>query len=313
MASLYERPNSPFWWIKFRQNGELLRESTKLRIDSSSQTREAQRLMHTRALKELETGRNAPGADWNHWVPPYLTAVYENSPKTLRRYVGEWENLRAFFDFKSIAVPCQLLRDHCYEYLPWRQQGDAERGCRPVCRNTAIHELKLLHALIDEAIRRGYTSQNVASRLGLKKDPPAEKPEFAAEHLPIIVKALEQEQEWMRLCFGIGIATGLRLGETPIPLGKVDCDNSIFTVQAKGGQAFTAMYDPALTPIFRRLQSERGMGQTCIRCTEKRLSSVDALFQKNRTASILLPLHKSGVHLPVRQMRCARICGNETD
>lgn len=59
----------------------------------------------------------------------------------------------------------------------------AKRFVRPCSFNTARHEIKMLGMILSEAVARGYCVRNVARDLSLKKEKPAQKPEFTAEDI----------------------------------------------------------------------------------------------------------------------------------
>lgn len=154
--------------------------------------------------------------------------------------------------------PCQVHRRHCLDYLKWRKEGHADLGMFPVCHNTALHEIKLLHLVMNEAIQRDFCVKNPAARLGIKKHKPAEKPEISDDDIQYIRTELRKEPQWMQDCFEIGLGTGLRLSETNLPLKDVDSVRQTFTVRVKGGDVFTTKFDNFLLPLFRRLKEDRG-------------------------------------------------------
>src|SRR5271165_971375 len=54
--------------------------------------------------------------------------------------------------------PAALQREHVISYLEWRKtHGGKKHGGH---RNTAIHEIKFLGQLMDQAINRGYATNN---------------------------------------------------------------------------------------------------------------------------------------------------------
>lgn len=258
MASLYRRAQSPFWWIKHRSKGKTVRESTKFRNDLPAETRRARILMHEYAKRELAGIRNGQESQWELWVENYLQARYGEAVQTHGRYLISWHNVRTYFQIHDIVYPAQLQRQDCLNYLVWRKNGDRKVGIHRGHHNTVLGELKFLHLLLDEAMRRDYCAKNVAAGLGIKKLAPKEKPEIAPADLPVIREHLKGEPEWMRVCFEIGLVTGLRLRETAIPLKWIDLERHQFTVTAKGGRPFTSKFDPMLLPLFSRLKCERG-------------------------------------------------------
>ena len=263
MASLYKRPGSGFWWIKFTgPDGRRISQSTGLRLDTTKDTRKAQALAHERTAKELRRAGQAVTGRWDKWVETFLRLRYSGSPKTHLRYTIAWRNVRRFLEDRRIPAPAAFTYEHGMDFLEWRQTAHPEAGSYAGCQNTALTELRVLGVIMGEAVRRGYAERNPILRLGIKRQPSDAKPVIPDGHLAALVQALETELEWMRVCFTIGLHTGLRLNETRLWLPNVDTERRTITLDApKGGQAraFTVPYEaPELAALLARLKADRG-------------------------------------------------------
>lgn len=261
MASLYKRRHSAFWWLKHcTATGRIVRKSTKLRVDSTSQTRKAQALAHEHSARELRRAEHDTAGRWDGWVPAFLTLRYGDSPSTLLRYRLAWRNVSRFLDVKEIPTPSALSYAHCIAFIDWRQTEDKKAGNYAASHNTALTELKVLGVVMREAVRRDYAARNPCVQLGIKRVKPAEKPEFADEHLAIITVALEGEPQWMLVSFTVGLHTGLRLRETNLWMPTVDLERKTIVIERpKGGveRAYSIPFGDALAPLLTRLKSER--------------------------------------------------------
>lgn len=271
-ASLYKRPKSKFWWIKFRDpiSGKVKQESTRFVIGRGDDLRRARELEAERSLAETRTRTLARGTRFEEWVAGWIELHYRN-PHTLARIQATWRSLRAYFAEKEIAAPEQLRREHCLGYLEWRQKlGHANsKRARVLKRNTVILELKFLSKLMQEAVNRGYVQYNVATHLGLARERPKEKAEMTDDHVALIRAAIarrvaqaktEPEKinaDFLRVSFEIALHQGCRLNETYLNLREqVNLEHGELTLHAKGDQIYVAQLNPHLVPFLRALIEE---------------------------------------------------------
>ncbi|MEQ2005247.1 MAG: tyrosine-type recombinase/integrase [Limisphaerales bacterium] len=261
MASLFKRKGSRNWWISFRKRGKRWHRSLRYKHDVSADTRKAREECARQTLREMtESGQQAESR-WEGWVPGFFAQRYATMPKTKHRYEITWRTFLLFFDRMDITSPAQIGYKEVMEFLAWRQNPDV-KGVYPSSRNTAIHEVKMLGAILQEAVRRGYIVANPARGLGLIRDKPKEKAEITLAEEAIIRRELPNWPAWMQACFEIAMATGCRLRETAIDLANVDVDAGTMHFIAKGGRVHSLMIPPVLLPLFRRLKAE-GAKKAC--------------------------------------------------
>jgi integrase len=259
MASLYRRPGSKYWWIKYIDpNGRSVRKSTNLRHDAAEQSRQAEVYRSEWSHKEAARKPCANLEAWEFWVPGFLQLRYGNSPLTLSRYLCSWANLSRYFAERELRFPRQLTFNACIDYLAWRTSEKGRHGNYKSCKNTALGELKFLGVVVTHAVRRGFCEANPCQKLGIKKDKAKEKPEISPRDLKFIFEKLQHEPEWMGVSFQIALYTGCRETETWLLLDNVDVRKRlIHFATTKGDKPFTVPMRPELVPLFTRLQSER--------------------------------------------------------
>lgn len=265
MASLYKRPNSPFYWIKYKDAaGVQQAHTTGYRHAVPSQVKKAKLLRHQKRLIELKTDKGTKGDTWDSWVIEFLETSYASKPATLQRYKISWQNLSVYLAAHKVARPTQLTFRHCELYVPWRIKGQPDQGIYKCGHNTARYDLKVLHLICKYAIKRGFIDLNPASSLGIKKLKPSEKPELTVEDIALIrTKLLELEMpEWMSTSFEIAIHQGCRLAETAIPFSRIDFKTKTILFKAKGDRDFSAPIHPKLLPRLQNLQ-KKGLSITC--------------------------------------------------
>jgi hypothetical protein len=129
VASLKTKQRSPYWYIKYRdEGGHLVEKSTNLRKDSAKGTRQAKILKAKRTKEELENSNADPmRGRWDTWVPGYIQVRYEQADKTKFRNQVRWDNFMVFLNLKEISRVQLLKREHAVEYMQWRKAGCKER------------------------------------------------------------------------------------------------------------------------------------------------------------------------------------------
>jgi integrase len=156
---------------------------------------------------------------------------------------------------KEITQPSALKREHIDQYFDWRKR-------RKGGRNTAIHEIKFLKQVMDEAVRRGYANANPASNLKLKKSVQKEKSVWSDEEISLVMGELEQRDKfgWMHVSFLMGLYQAVRLRQSQVPISRIDFRRRLITypgIIVKGGRPFSHPIDPDFYPILEKLVEYR--------------------------------------------------------
>jgi integrase len=274
MASIYKRPGSQFWWIKFHDpnrprldaRGKPIprRESTGYRIGTGEQKRKAQELEAEYTLRERQSNQAHPNEAWKNWVTPFLDLRYQNSPNTCSRAKTAWRTIKMFLAEQQLALPRQLTREHCFQYLTWRNKPNKSQAKYRACHNTALLELKFLRVIMREAVLRKYCVGNPCSELGIKKSPPREKPELTPEIVARIRAAIQATPEPLHTAlhhsFEISYHHGVRLSATYLnPMEDVWFDSGLWKIRftQKGNRTSTKILHPHLVPLFEKLRANK--------------------------------------------------------
>ncbi len=257
MASLVDRKDSAYWWVKFVDPATSKRkfQSTKFRKDDPSHHKQARALEAEMAAREHEKATHTPIERWEDWVAPFLKR-HCKTPRTFDRYMLGWSWLHLYLRERRISNPSELTYQDALGYLKWRTEY-RKRGGRTVKLNTALNDMKVLRIIMRQAVRLGYAKGNPCDRLGVAKEESKEKPELTDEDIIEIRAALKNRDRWMQISFEIAIHTGCRQSETQIDLRDVDFKRKTITfANPKGGKAraFTVPMPSALEPLLRSLK-----------------------------------------------------------
>ena len=132
---------------------------------------------------------------------PWIDERWGNrTNRTALLYTNYFWRWKQYFEDIEITHPATLRREHVTGYLEWRKKRGGER-------NTAIHEIKFLGTLMDEAINRGYATTNPARKLHIKKTAPAEKVPWSEFEVEQVGTALDERDKfnWMHVTFLMGL------------------------------------------------------------------------------------------------------------
>ena len=276
MASIYQRDNSRFWWIKFvdPESRKTRRTTTGLKVGVGPDTRNAKQLEAEYTLREKKMGPVIGENSWL-WVTGFLASRY--SPAAQERYLSAWRTLALFLAEKQILSPRQLRRQHCFDYLDWRMKPNKRAGKYRAGRNTSILDLKTLNIIMQEALERGLCDGNPCVKLGIRRDQPKVKPELTTEVIEYIrerIRAIPDEaaREFHHYSFEIARYQGCRLKETSLnPLtdvviesqkrGRTTVKRGYITLTGKGSREYACELHPELIPLFEDLRA-RGRDYT---------------------------------------------------
>jgi hypothetical protein len=270
MASIYQRADSPFIWIRYKDaNGAWKSANTGYRQDNIGDRKQAKQLAKEKSLQEMATKPVNTGRCWEDWVLPWITARWGNrTNRTPKMYANYFWRFLEYFKENEITQPAALQREHVIGYLEWRKTHGGRRGGGH--RNTAIHEIKFLGQLMDEAITRGYATTNPCRKLHLEKTPPAEKLPWTHEEVEKVLSTLEQRDRfgWMHVAFLMGRYQAVRLRQSAVPLSGIDFNRRLITYPdevVKGRRGFSHPIDPDFFPILQELVAHRqAMGKSTL-------------------------------------------------
>lgn len=150
------------------------------------------------------------------------------------------------------------------DYIGWRQKPDVP-WLYKCGKNNALQEIKILRMALFEAMARGWLDHNAASKLGIEKNRPEEKPAMTDEEITTIRQELTKEPAWMSICFEIALHQALRLRQCAFPISCIDLDRMTLTYPTdivKGKRPFSHPIDPRIVPLLQKLKA-RKRKKTC--------------------------------------------------
>ena len=256
MASYFRRKKSPFYWLRVkRPDGSWGNVSSGIRLDDPFGARKiGQRIVEETAREACVNGETG-AAIFNRWVPHWFDYRYKNEWSKVR-CVNAWANLGVFFAFRGITHPAEITYAVCHEYVRWRTKP-GER--KPAGWNTAVMEVRVLGAVMQEALRRGFVPVNPCGRLGLaKQEAKGKRAITRAEEAMIFEKlAAKPQATWMYEAFLVAMRQGCRLREVQVPMERIDTRNMVITFKVKGGRLHSAPLHPDLLRLVKKAQAEK--------------------------------------------------------
>jgi integrase len=276
MASTYLRKDSPFIWISYKSVSGLWKNTnTGYRQDNIGDRKQAEKLAKRKSLEEMANKPSTVGGHgWEVWVVPWINERWGNrtnrTPLLYTNYFWRWLQ---YFKEIEIPQPSALRREHVTGYLDWRKKRGGER-------NTAIHEIKFLGMLMDEAVNRGYATVNPARRLHIEKTAPKEKVPWSELEIEQVENALTERDNygWMHVTFLMGLYQAVRLRQAQIPSSCIDFRRRIIAYPAdrvKGGKSYSQPIDPDFFPILQGLVEHRKLIGSPLLCEIPLLASVE--------------------------------------
>jgi len=255
MASLHERKNSPYFWIKFKdESGKVRFNSTQLSPKKAADVKQALILKEKLSSEERLRGLRATPDGWE-WVEKALEPEFQTEA-TRKRTLDRWTRIQMFLNQFKITSPAHIKAETGADYLKWRTTTPRRSG-KCASQNTARQELHLLKRIMRFAVNRRSVTYSPIQIMKLPKMPSKKKPEMTEEEIQIIRNALPNQPEWMSIAFEISLATGCRFRETQIPLKNINFkDGEITFPSPKGGpdKSFTVPMPTALRPLLESLK-----------------------------------------------------------
>lgn len=249
MASTYTRPNSPFISIRYKEGGKWKSRATQYRKGNLGDERQAKLAAREMSLVEAKQKPVSSSEMFSEWVPRWLADTYPATKHTFTVYSRHWNRLSTFLSERSISTPRQFTYRHIPEYVDWRTKSAG--------KNTAIHELKFMGVIMNEAVRREFAERNPCVRMGLKKDEAKEKSVWSDEEISAVSAAIHTQPHWLRCTFVLGLYQAARLRQVP-RLSGIDFSRMQITYHTtKGNKPFTHPMDERAKPLLEQLVAER--------------------------------------------------------
>src|ERR1700738_2271608 len=171
MASRYIRDGSPYYWIRFqRPDGTWGGKSSGIRINGEGSRRKIKQAVAQATMHETEFSDRVSSNRFDAWVPRFLAQKYSNA-KTVARYMNAWSALSTYFAHRSVISPSQVTYQLCMDYPTFRTRPPKEL-MKGRSFNTALTELKVLSAIMQETGRPGTFPANPQCAPVLSVQPP---------------------------------------------------------------------------------------------------------------------------------------------
>jgi integrase len=246
MASLYEKPPSEFWWIRYRDLSveppkppKWRGKSTGYKIDGLRGDQKAEELRQiTDQQEKLFNAKWASILDkpsrtthpWDEWDYPLMHSIWGNrSTSTLDINTYAWKSLRRFFAEKGITHPGLVDGDVIRAYIPWRKATGAGA-------NSAIKEIRLLAVMLDYAYEeKNWIPSNPARTKWLERElsnlrePERHAIPWSDHQVDTVREALKDDwYGYMNMSFHVALFQGVRHSQVQIPLENIYLPTHIF-------------------------------------------------------------------------------------
>jgi site-specific recombinase XerD len=252
MASLFQKEDSPFWQLRYRDDaGKWRKRTTKFRIGIGTETAEARRECAAQTLRERSANRAGEAPLWKNWVQDWIDDHFSN-PRSRTRAVNAWTHLEAWLEREKFTTPAFVRYEHAAAYLRQRKKEGA-------AHNTALLEVKFMSEILQEAVRRTFIPGNPWVKLGMKRERGKVKPEITADQAEVVTRALVEKKkpQWMHDSWLIYTCQGVRCTEADVPMADVQEDlGVIWFGRTKGDRPFATKIHPDLMPLIKRRRKE---------------------------------------------------------
>lgn len=223
MATVFQRPGSPFWFACYpNRYGQTVRKSTKatdkvlakriamewegaefLARSGNATVATFQKVVSD--ISERVIGESLPSQTINEYFKEWLGSITrKNSEATLERYQ---HSVRLFLKAIGKAAD-QPLRSIAPRHIDLFLNRRLEEGVAP---KTAIVDVKTISIALRRAMRYGYIERNPAEVVKLPKAVSSMREVFSLAEIHSLVKATPNA-DWQTLIL-LGAFTGARLGD----------------------------------------------------------------------------------------------------
>ena len=207
--TLYKRPGSKYWWMKFTFDGALVQRSTMVAnkrdaqtVESAFRTQLALGKIGIEPKKEIPTFEKYLD-DFLKW----LKVEHAGKPTSYKRYYFSSLPLKKFFGKAKVD---RLSLEQIKKYVVWRSAQKSRKTKQSISRETVNIELTVLKTLFENLVKDKILSDNPAR--SVKRLPENER----AFH----VISLAEEKSYLPACpqplkdvAALMLATGMRCNE----------------------------------------------------------------------------------------------------
>jgi site-specific recombinase XerD len=255
MASYYEKDGR--YYVRFKTpGGKWSAKSTGIKVDSKGSLRKVEREVSRYRAIEKAMAKEGSEALFSSWVDEWMIYKYHNA-KTLTRYQGIWSHVSIFLKEKKVSHPAEMTYQLAHEFMTWRSTDLCSEWLKPCKWNTALTELRVLGAALQEAVRRGYIIASPMAKLGITRRDVRQKRELTSDEIETIEEHLPKAKEWIQDAWLVGMKQGCRLSECAVPLSRINTDEMEITFHIKGGKTHTAPLHKDLLPLVEKARKRK--------------------------------------------------------
>lgn len=206
--SIYKRPGSKFYWMKFYFDGELIQKSTQVTnkkdaqtVESAYRTQLALGKIGIKEKKEIPTFEKAI-EDFLKWKK-----IVSSERSTYRRSCFACDVLKKFF--KKTKVD-KITKSDVEKFIAWRKSQTSHKTGEPISNDTINREVVTLRTIFNRLIHDDLLTTNPTNAvLRLKANDPTFHVITAKEERLYLLAA----QPILQDCFALMIDTGMRTCE----------------------------------------------------------------------------------------------------
>lgn len=296
MASIYERADSPHFWIRYKDSsGKWKSAVTPYRKDNVGCKRQAELLAREKTIEERAIQRVSPGrASFTEWCPSWIEQRWGHKAATAKSYRQRFRYLIEYLSEAGATHPAAVTRDLALSYPAWRKQRPGGwRKQKSSGMNTALYELKFLAMMLDEAIRRGYTRENHARKLGITYTERQHKTVWTDQQIEIALNAAAEADRfgWIHVSLLMGKYQAVRITQSAVPLDCINLNRKKKVISypgniVKGGKSYDQMIDPTFISVLAKVVEHRRKLACTTLCDLPKLPSLEM----RRFLDTLLPI-----------------------
>ena len=261
MASHYVRERSPYYWIRFRRvDGSWACRSSGIKIEAKGNLRKISQMVAEATAKESFETEDGATAMFSRWVPGWIGYKYTNR-FSAARCRNAWAHISVFFKARRVLHPAEVNYVLCHDYVQWRtsKEESEKEGRKPAAWNTAVMEMRVMGAIMQESLRRGWVMANPCARLGMGKRDTREKRAISKAEEKWIFEEMERREKnaWMPEMFLVAMRQGCRMREVEVPMHLIDTKAMVITFKVKGGGMHAAPLHKDLLPLVKLARKEK--------------------------------------------------------
>lgn len=230
-GSLFKRPRSPFWWISFHQNGELIRESTGTELKTKAQALLTQRLQEVNTGMFVSDNSSLTVADLFELVKADYAVHHPRSLNTLlfsrwqpKRNPTNRTTLAGFFGhMKATKVTREMIKTYRdrrraeiqAKYPIAAAQAKQRKHGEMVGYGTINKELDVLRKAYQLAVEERKLNERQVPNFMKLRLPENKRQGFVKDdsYKGLVNACTDVGGLWLRTCFEIGYTYGWRVDE----------------------------------------------------------------------------------------------------